>query len=123
MRKIFGVTAVAIAVVACGGTDEVQETEEVAEITSELRRPQFCGGIAAIRCPSGRVCVDDPTDSCDPSKGGADCGGICVRTMPCFPELKYVSRDPRQCAAMLFICEQGRQPFFNASGCGCACSI
>ena len=39
---------------------------------------RFCGGIAAIPCPEGYVCVDDPTDTCDPNQGGADCGGICV---------------------------------------------
>jgi hypothetical protein len=39
---------------------------------------QFCGGIAGITChDSTQSCVDDPTDSCDPAKGGADCGGIC----------------------------------------------
>jgi hypothetical protein len=25
-------------------------------------------------------CVDDPTDSCDPNNGGADCIGICILT-------------------------------------------
>ena len=39
---------------------------------------QFCGGIANIQCPKGKKCVDNPNDSCDPNKGGADCGGICV---------------------------------------------
>jgi hypothetical protein len=38
----------------------------------------FCGGIAGIQCPDGQVCIDDPSDSCDPNHGGADCGGICV---------------------------------------------
>ena len=39
---------------------------------------QFCGGIAGITChDSAQSCVDDPTDSCDPAHGGADCGGIC----------------------------------------------
>ena len=37
-----------------------------------------CGGIANLACPSGLRCVDDPCDSCDPTKGGRDCGGICV---------------------------------------------
>jgi len=37
-----------------------------------------CGGFAAIRCPEGLECVDDPNDDCDPLNGGADCGGICV---------------------------------------------
>ena len=37
-----------------------------------------CGGFAGLQCPGGAECVDDPTDSCDPMNGGADCGGICV---------------------------------------------
>ncbi|MGH8552225.1 MAG: hypothetical protein ACRERS_02930, partial [Methylococcales bacterium] len=40
-------------------------------------KPQACGGIAGFPCPDGQVCVDDPTDSCDPNQGGADCIGIC----------------------------------------------
>jgi len=40
---------------------------------------QICGGIAAIPCPSGKKCVDDPSDTCDPAQGGADCSGICVK--------------------------------------------
>jgi hypothetical protein len=38
---------------------------------------QACGGIAGIRCPEGKTCVDDPSDDCDPKRGGADCPGIC----------------------------------------------
>jgi hypothetical protein len=37
----------------------------------------FCGGIAAFECPGAGDCVDDPSDSCDPGAGGADCGGMC----------------------------------------------
>ncbi|WPD24594.1 MAG: Kazal-type serine protease inhibitor domain-containing protein [Candidatus Electrothrix scaldis] len=36
-----------------------------------------CGGIAGIMCPKGMLCYDIPGDGCDPSKGGADCMGIC----------------------------------------------
>ena len=39
---------------------------------------QTCGGIAGIPCPKGKKCVDDPSDTCDPAKGGADCPGICA---------------------------------------------
>lgn len=39
---------------------------------------EFCGGIAGIQCPSGKQCVDNPDDNCDPALGGADCGGMCV---------------------------------------------
>jgi len=40
--------------------------------------PQACGGISGISCPDGQTCIDDPDDSCDPTKGGADCLGICI---------------------------------------------
>jgi hypothetical protein len=36
-----------------------------------------CGGLAGTACPSGSTCVDDPSDSCDPAKGGTDCAGVC----------------------------------------------
>jgi hypothetical protein len=46
-----------------------------------------CGGIAGIACPGSGQCVDDPSDSCDPKQGGADCGGLCEcsTTAPCPP--------------------------------------
>jgi hypothetical protein len=37
----------------------------------------FCGGIAGVPCPGLGECIDDPTDTCDPTGGGADCGGAC----------------------------------------------
>jgi hypothetical protein len=42
--------------------------------------PQVCGGITGKQCPTDQVCVDDPTDTCDPKQGGADCIGICQST-------------------------------------------
>ncbi len=36
-----------------------------------------CGGLAGKACPGSSQCVDDPSDSCDPAAGGADCPGIC----------------------------------------------
>jgi hypothetical protein len=39
-----------------------------------------CGGFAGLPCPQGQVCVDDPSDSCDPKSGGADCIGVCEDT-------------------------------------------
>lgn len=38
----------------------------------------MCGGIAGFPCPEGFVCVDDPSDNCDPATGGADCSGVCL---------------------------------------------
>jgi hypothetical protein len=42
-----------------------------------VAQPQHCGGLANLPCPSGQTCVDDPSNNCDPAKGGADCLGIC----------------------------------------------
>lgn len=48
--------------------------------TCEPKAPpsKLCGGFANLPCDKGEKCVDDPSDDCDPSSGGADCGGVCV---------------------------------------------
>ena len=38
---------------------------------------KHCGGFAGTACSAGYTCVDDPSDSCDPTNGGADCPGVC----------------------------------------------
>jgi hypothetical protein len=61
-----------------------------------------CGGIAAFPCPGAGVCLDDPSDTCDPQNGGADCGGLCS----CGPNNKLCARgtvwngDPTVCACV-----------------------
>jgi len=42
-----------------------------------------CGGIRGLPCPDGLRCVDDPSDDCNPAKGGSDCIGICVEPQRC----------------------------------------
>lgn len=44
----------------------------------ESSKSKMCGGIAGIQCENGQICVDDPSDSCNPNNGGADCSGMCV---------------------------------------------
>ena len=57
----------------CGGAMEQQDTP----VTQQQGIGESCGGFAGTPCPAGLVCVDDPTDSCDPNNGGADCSGTC----------------------------------------------
>jgi len=88
---------------------------------------QACGGFGGFQCPEGQFCVDNPNDACDPTQGGADCIGICTTTNTegkkpkCEhgPGVSYVSRDPEQCLAILFVCPEGSTQFFNDCGCGC----
>ncbi|KAI2478842.1 hypothetical protein Ptr902_09808 [Pyrenophora tritici-repentis] len=40
---------------------------------------KLCGGFGGFKCEDPlKVCMDDSRDECDPTKGGADCGGRCV---------------------------------------------
>lgn len=57
--------------------ESVKSLEE-SSMSSSVSSKAFCGGIAGFACPDGQVCVDDPSDSCDPMNGGADCGGMCI---------------------------------------------
>ncbi|KAJ1334191.1 hypothetical protein MN608_04197 [Microdochium nivale] len=41
-------------------------------------KARACGGLLGLQCGPGRECFSDPTDSCDPNAGGADCPGICL---------------------------------------------
>jgi hypothetical protein len=117
-----------LGLLAAGAAQSELNTE-----SDEAQRPrdgQFCGGLAAVQCPEGLVCVDDPNDSCDPNTGGADCGGVCAdptrqKKPKCQyndPNMTYVSRDPNECPAILFTCPEGATAFFNDCGCGCLSS-
>lgn len=87
--------------------------------------PKFCGGIAGFPCEGGKVCVDDPRDDCDPRRGGADCGGICVTSVDSCevrhldPARDYLGRSPADCARIRFSCPTGSTAFFDHCGCGC----
>lgn len=56
---------------------EASDAGAKADAASGAAKGKFCGGFAGIQCQTGLSCVDDPSDACDPKKGGADCGGIC----------------------------------------------
>lgn len=63
---------------ACGAAAAGVSIDHVGEC--KTGKPVACGGIAGLKCPEGQTCVDDPSDSCDPKHGGADCAGICQLT-------------------------------------------
>jgi hypothetical protein len=105
----------ALGAVACGGENGLMESEAPVfaapddDTASEEKGGvgaakqaigEFCGGIAGIECPDGSLCVDDPNDDCNPSSGGADCGGVCIAKIFCggfagieCPGKKYVCVD------------------------------
>jgi hypothetical protein len=92
---------------------------DVGSAGDELRQGCVSGGT----CRGNATCVDDIHDACDPTLGGIDCPGSCVNTNRggCGgPDRNYVSRDPNQCAAIMFLCADGQEPFFDDCGCGCA---
>lgn len=52
---------------------------------------------------TGPVLVHTPSKKCDYKE----------------PTRRYVSRDPNECPAILFFCNEGETAFFNECGCGC----
>jgi len=64
-----------------------------------------CGGLAGRRCSGSVVCVDDPSDRCDPSQGGRDCSGSCAcpRVSPCVPGTQW-DPSPTVCACVADPC-------------------
>ena len=62
-----------------GGGKRVDYPPKGSSAYGEKEPKQMCGGIAGFPCPEGKKCVDDPSDNCDPARGGADCSGICVK--------------------------------------------
>lgn len=57
--------------------------EPAAPRSLEVAGGDECGGFLGLECPAGQVCADDPSDDCDPDRGGADCPGICEDTHAC----------------------------------------
>lgn len=87
-----------------------------------------CEGLWNHDCEEGLRCVDDPSDSCDRSRGDTDCPGVCVAAESApIPAVcrrldetrRYVSHEAPLCALLLFSCGLGEQPFFDVCGCGC----
>ena len=66
-----------------GGPSSVVLTLSLDGVTQTLQAAstpaaKSCGGFTGTPCGAGETCIDDPSDSCDPAHGGADCPGICT---------------------------------------------
>ncbi len=83
----------------------------------------MCGGFAGFPCPDGLECVDDPSDDCDPERGGADCGGICVEPKPQADVLRRVRRlrVPRDGLACIDDPSDDCDPQRGGADCGGIC--
>jgi hypothetical protein len=98
----WSLALVGLSACAVGGKLESDEGTERSDMSQELdkgARRKHCGGFGNFPCPSGFVCIDDPSDTCDPDDGGADCPGICAQScggfgnFPC-PEPLVCVDDP-----------------------------
>ncbi len=103
------------------------EAADVASSSDELG--SSCGGRGAAICASNEICVDDPTDRCDPDVD-PECLGVCRASGAACDysrrSREYVSNDPAVCAATTFFCAEPYTMFFDECGCGCerpACGV
>ncbi|MBM7117319.1 hypothetical protein [Archangium primigenium] len=123
--------------VGCAGNKTATEAALQAEQPKDAEAQQkarMCGGFAGLPCPEPLVCVDDPSDSCDPKQGGADCSGICQQEGDQNPQeprcddkrRHYVARSPEECMRVRFACpppgeENADKRNFFSDACGCGC--
>jgi hypothetical protein len=127
----FGISSLALS--ACQKNDQKNDDHTLTKPKSSYEGDRdkdkdekgACGGIGGLQCPDGLTCVDDPSDSCDPEQGGADCMGMCVKSeikkcdFTADPDKTYVGQSKETCATMKFVCEAGKEYFADDCGCGC----
>jgi hypothetical protein len=85
---------------ACGPTADAEQESHLQE---DQAAGAFSGDFAGIPCAGGQKQEKKKKPACTGREHGH----------------RYVSRDPVQCLAITFICEDGFTPFFNDCGCGC----
>jgi hypothetical protein len=89
MKHVLALGLLGAAFAGCSAGADFDETGEgdvlgasEQAVSSATSQPLLfgppCGGLAGLACPTQMRCIDDPSDSCDPRAGGADCMGICI---------------------------------------------
>jgi hypothetical protein len=130
LRNLFLATSLVLCFTACE-----MDTDEPSVVELRAKQKVPCGGFAGTPCADGQTCIDDPSDSCDPDNGGADCIGMCVKIHPgngnggsggngnscnhSDQSKTYVADSLEQCAVIHFICAEGSHYFADDCGCGC----
>lgn len=81
-------------------------------------------GLASAQEDEAAPATEQKTEDAEPATGGSGdtSSESSAGKSQCNygdPNLEYVSKDPNQCAAVTFICEDGYEGFFNECGCGC----
>jgi len=108
-RLALAASPLAFALVLAGCADD----HDIGSIDRGSKKD--CGGIAGKTCPAGEICLDKPGDSCDPSRGGADCAGECSRPVgdSCTSDL------PADLVCPLHVCGGGYRVVNGRTTCEC----
>jgi hypothetical protein len=70
----------------------------------------ICGGALGAECPAGKCCTDDVRDGCDPSRGDAECQGICVDANGCDPTSGQCGSCFDQSGGQTLLCGSAEAP-------------
>ena len=144
---MFRVVLMCTALLASCTTETVDSSVMNDDLSALSARPvEYCGGFLGLQCSDPTdVCVDDPSDNCDPNNGGADCIGICKngggnggggngggnagnggnggngggKKCKDTATQTYVGHSLDECASIRFVCDEGTQYFADDCGCGC----
>lgn len=76
--RSMSVAAAAALFATAVGCESTAPSTASAEAEEDFTVATSCGGFAGLTCTGSKICVDDPSDWCDPASGGADCQGLCV---------------------------------------------
>ncbi len=116
LRSVLAIALACLVAGACSSSEpSAQEPAQGGEATDSdtgggeasapgTGTPAFgaaCGGLAGFSCAGSATCIDDPRDECDPTSGGADCGGVCIceSTQSCGGGMSF-DASPDVCACV-----------------------
>jgi hypothetical protein len=100
MRCSVLIMGAALFGMACGPSADAPQHES--PLPQQQAAGAFCDALTGSPCVAGQ--------------GGQEKKPACTGHEP---GLRYVSRDPVECLAITFNCEEGFTQFFNDCGCGC----